>query len=673
MNLAIVLAGLVIVPSLDADRDIESDVLGRANRVAMTVVLQRALADVRRESTALQADLAAGADPGPALTRLQSARAIVRNQLAFLPSRNEAGVKALRQYIEDGDAQLEALLQPPLDAARAEQAARLGAALDDRAGRQLSMLMERDNAEGLRDTSAEFTRLHRRLGIALGAVLGALLLSVTLSVFAYRRVLRPLGSVTGSLNAVLTGRQPNSNMIETADEFGDIVRAMRRIQAQAEHIRRIAYLDPGSGLPNRNSLDAELREVRRLRPIDGTHGLLLIGVDTYVAIRSGFGTRLAEAAMRTAGERLRNLDVLPTQTFRVDAETIALLIDRGSTEAVTRVDLKRIAAEALLRLAQPVEVDEQRFLLTANAGGAVYPDDARDPEEYVNVCLEALRLARSEGAGHLRFGERGHTHRLRRHLALTEQIRSGLRQGQFVPFFQPIVDVARRKVVGAETLTRWRQPDGRVTLPSEFIFVAEGSDLIADMTRAVLARACTTFRNWNDRGYELRVSFNLSAKLLSANVLDIVREALKESSINPAHLIAEVTETALVGNVDDVSLVLDDLRNLGVTLSLDDFGTGYSSLTHLYRFDVGGLKIDPVLTRAAAQNRRVQEIIRSLVQLTSALDITLISEGVETEDDMRLMQKLGVRLMQGFHFSRAMPEEQFLDWLRNYEAGILAA
>lgn len=673
VNLAIVLAGLVIVPSLDADRDIESDVLGRANRVAMTVVLQRALADVRRESAALQADLAAGADPALALARLQSARAMVRNQLAFLPSRNEAGVTALRQYIEDGDAQLEALLQPPLDAARAEQAVRLGAALDDRAGRQLSTLMERDNAEGLRDTATEFTRLHRRLAIALGAVLGALLLSVALSVFAYRRVLRPLGSVTGSLNAVLTGRQPNSNMIETADEFGDIVRAMRRIQAQAEHIRRIAYLDPGSGLPNRNSLDAELREVRRLRPIDGTHGLLLIGVDTYVAIRSGFGTRLAEAAMRTAGERLRNLDVLPTQTFRVDAETIALLIDRGSTEAVTRVDLKRIAAEALLRLAQPVEVDEQRFLLTANAGGAVYPDDARDPEEYVNVCLEALRLARSEGAGHLRFGERGHTHRLRRHLALTEQIRSGLRQGQFVPFFQPIVDVARRKVVGAETLTRWRQPDGRVTLPSEFIFVAEGSDLIADMTRAVLARACTTFRNWNDRGYELRVSFNLSAKLLSANVLDIVREALKESSINPAHLVAEVTETALVGNVDDVSLVLDDLRNLGVMLSLDDFGTGYSSLTHLYRFDVGGLKIDPVLTRAAAQNRRVQEIIRSLVQLTSALDITLISEGVETEDDMRLMQKLGVRLMQGFFFSRAMPEEQFLDWLRNYEAGILAA
>lgn len=673
VNLAIVVAGLVIAPSLDADRGLESDLLGRANRISMAVVLQRGLADMQREAQAIDVAVASGADPATPVARLRTARQIVRNQMAFLPERSEMDIAALRRFIGDRDAQLDVLLAAPLDPPRAHQVALLTSELAHEAITQLSRQLERDNTVGLRDTTIEFARLRGRLGIALGAVLGALALSLVLSVFAYRRLLRPLGAVTGSLNAVLTGRQPTASVAETQDEFGDIVRAMRRIQAQAEHIRRIAYLDPGSGLPNRNSLEAELREVRRLRPIDGTHGLLLIGVDTYVAIRSGFGARLAEGVMRAAGERLRDLDVLPTTAFRIDAETLAILIDRGNTEAVTRVDLKRIAAETMQRFAQPLEVDEQRFLLAASAGGAIYPDDARDPDEYVNVCMEALRLARSEGPGHLRFGERGHTHRLRRHLALTEQIRSGLRQGQFVPYFQPIVDVARRKVIGAETLTRWRQPDGRVTLPGEFIFVAEGSDLIADMTRAVLSRACSTFRGWNDRGHELSVSFNLSAKLLSANVLDIVREALTESHLNPAQLVAEVTETALMGNVDDVSVVLDDLRALGVRLALDDFGTGYSSLTHLYRFDVGSLKIDPVLTRAATQSRRAQEIIRSMVMLAASLDMTLIVEGVENEDDLRLMQKLGCRVMQGFHFSRAMPEEQFLEWLRAYEAGVLAA
>jgi len=673
VNLAIVAAGLVIAPSLEGDRDLEAGLLGRSNRISMSIVLQRGISDMQREAELIRSVTAAGRNPQEAIAGLQSARAAVRNQLAFLPVQDDPALAALRDFIRQSDAQLDVLLAAPIDTDRAEQIAGVVGQLETQATHRLASQLERDNMLGTQATAAEFARLHRRLRIALGAVAGALLLSIALSVFAYRHLLRPLAAVTGSLNAVLTGREPTVDVAETQDEFGDIVRAMRRIQAQAEHIRRIAYLDPGSRLPNRNSLDAELREVRRLRPIDGTHGLLLIGIDTYVAIRSGFGSRLAEAALCAAGERLRELDVLPTQAFRIDADTIAVLIDRGNSEAVTRVDLKRIAAEIMQRFARPLEVESQRFQIAACAGGAIYPDDARDPDEYVNVCTEALRLARAEGPGHLRFGERGHTHRLRRHLALTEQIRNGLRHGQFVPFFQPIVDVTRRKVTGAETLTRWRQPDGRITLPGEFIFVAEGSDLIADMTRAVLARACTTFNGWNERGHALSLSFNLSAKLLSTNVLAIVREALRESRLDPAQLCAEVTETALMGNVEDVDTVLEELRGLGVQLALDDFGAGYSSLTHLYRFDVNAIKIDPALTRAAARIERAQEIIRSMVTLAASLKICLIVEGVESEDDVRLMQKLGCRLMQGFYFSRAMPEEQFLEWLRAYEAGVLAA
>ena len=674
INLAILLAGLVILPSLNADRDIEAALTGRANRISMSVVLQRAIGDIGRETAAIRSAIDRGiaADQIP-VARLREARSILTNQLAFLPVGDDPALAGMRRDFTLKGERIDQLLAQPLDRDSAGELERIGQELTGRGQLQLATQLERDNFRGLRDSTGEFARLRQRLAIALGAVGGALLLTTALSVFAYRRLIRPLGAVSDSLSAVLTGRPADTRLPESEDEYGDIVRAMRRIQAQADHIRRIAYLDPGSGLPNRNSLDAELREVRRLRPIDGTHGLVLIGVDTYSTIRSGFGTRLAETVLRVAGERLHDLDAMPAQTFRIDADIFAVLVDRGQSEAVTRADLKRVAAEVLMRLARPLEVEEQRFLLTCAAGAAIYPDDARDPEEYVNVCLEALRQARLEGGGHLRFGERGHTHRLRRHLALTEQIRSGIRQGQFVPFFQPIVDIARRKVVAAETLVRWRQPDGRVTLPGEFLFVAENSDLIADMTRDVLVRACRTFKGWNDRGFDIYVSFNLSTKLLTPHIMEIVREALRESNLSPSHLVAEVTETALMGNIDDVSLILDDLRNLGIRLSLDDFGTGYSSLTHLYRFDVSGIKIDPVLTRAAAQNQRVQEIIRAMSAFTQASNLGLVIEGVETEDDIRLMQKLGARMMQGFFFTRALPEDQFLEWVRNFESGALAA
>lgn len=673
VNLAILLAGLVILPSLRADRDIEAALTGRANRISMSVILQRALSDMDAEAKAIS--LAAEAGPVPLLlvARLREAHSILINQLKFLPVGDDPALAELRRYMGAGAGQIDALLATPIDVRSAAELARMTGEIRDRAQRQLLTQLQRDNLRGLGDATAEFSRLRHRLAIALGAVACTLLLSIGLSLFAYRRLVRPLGAVTDNLGAVLTGRRADARLVETNDEFGDIVRAMRRIEAQAEHIRRIAYVDAGSRLPNRNSLDADLREVRRLRPIDGSHGLLLIGIATYAAVRSGFGMRLAEAMLSAAGERLANLDSLPTQTYRIDSDVLAVLVDRGSLEAVTRAELKRVAAEALSRLAHPVEVDEQTLKLSVAAGAAIYPDDARDPEEYINVALEALQRARTEGQGTLQFGERGHTHRLRRHLALTEQIRAGIRHGQFVPYFQPIVDVARRKVIGAETLVRWRQPDGRVTMPGEFIFVAEGSDLIAGMTREVLQRACTVFKALNDRGADLQLSFNLSTKLLSTNVMEIVREALQSSGLEPARITAEVTETALMRNLDHASHVLQDLRALGVRLSLDDFGTGYSSLAHLYRFDVSGIKIDPVLTSAAGKNHRVQEIIRSMAVLAASIDISLTIEGVESEDDVRLMQKLGARTMQGFHFSRALPEEQFIEWVRTFEAGIRAA
>ena len=674
VNLAILVAGLLIAPSIRSDRTIEDDLRGRANRISMAVVMNEVLSQTHREAEAVEREVLAGGDPAAAALRLRQSLGALQGQLRFLADEDAARQVRLRAMLDtDGARMLSLLLVSPMTPEQARELSQLASQLEERAGRELSALQEESNSGGLNHALAEVRRLKGRLGTALAGVAGALALSLLLSWLAYQRLLRPLGSVTGALNAVLTGRQPARRLPETQDELGDIVRAIQKIQAQAEHIRRVAFVDAGTGLPNRNRLDAELREVRRLRPIDGTHGLVLFGIETYGSVRSGFGFRMAETMMRAAAERLHALDVLPTQVFRIEPELLGLLVDRGSAEAVTRADLKRVVAETMSRLSSPIEVEEQRFLLNISAGAALFPDDAKDAEEYVNVCVEALRQARIEGPGHLRFGERGHTHRLRKHLALSEQIRIGMRQGEFVPFFQPIVDVARRKVVGAEILVRWRQPDGRVVLPAEFIMVVENSELIRDMTRAVLAQACRTVRGWSDGGFDLTVSFNLSAKLLSPSILEITRDALRESGLPPAQLYAEITETALVGNLDVAAGILEDLRATGVRLCLDDFGTGYSSLSHLYRFDIDRIKIDPILTRAAMQGERAGELVRSMAELTERLKISMIVEGVESEADLQKLVQLGASQQQGFFFSRAMPEEQFVQWARQFEADARAA
>jgi predicted signal transduction protein with EAL and GGDEF domain len=673
VNLAIIVAGGLILPSLRPDSGLEPSLRGHANRISMSVVMDRTLTDMHVQAEAARHAQLAGGDPAPALARLRSELDALNGQARFLPDADAPQVAQIRQMIDQHAATIRQLLNDPTDAERFERLSAATLRLKVQAGHELSAVLEADNASALTRALNEFTHLRGQLGFALASVIGALMLSLIVSVLAYRRLVKPLGAVTGGLNAVLTGHKPSQSLQETQDEFGDIVRAIRKLQAQAEHIRRIAYLDPGTGLPNRNALDAELREVRRLRPIDGSHGLVLVTVNTYASLRSGFGFRLAEAVMQAASERLRVLDALPVTVFRIDAETLALLVDRGIAEAVTRADLKRITAEAFSRLGTPVEVEEQRFLLGLSAGAAIYPDDARDAEEYINVCIEAAKQARVQGFGQLRFGERGHTHRLRKHLALAEQIRMGLREGQFVPFFQPIVDVRRGKVISAEVLVRWRQPDGRVVLPGEFIPVAENSEVIRDMTRSVLAQACRSVRAWSERGYTLSVSFNLSAKLLTPHILTIVRDALYESGLPPDQLVAEITETALVSHESDVDEILQTLRDMGIRLCLDDFGTGYSSLTHLYRFAIDRIKIDPVVSRAAAQNPRAAEIIRGMADLAQRLGMSIVVEGVENDEDAQRLEQLGCVNQQGFRYSRAMPEDQFIDWARRYESRADAA
>ncbi|QHS10240.1 bifunctional diguanylate cyclase/phosphodiesterase [Sinimarinibacterium sp. NLF-5-8] len=672
VNLAIALAGAMIVPSTNTDLNVEPELRNRANRVQIVLVLQSALAEAHQQAELAYQAVVAQTDPASPLKNLALQLDSADAQLRFLTDPRTP--ETLRPLFDATVPPIRLLLmEQPLTDQTAAQLRELTQRLQYQAQRTFIQILQDHNHQGLASATQGLQALRRQLQWALISVGGALLLSLGLSVWAYRRLIRPLGAVTSNLNAVLTGHRPNRSLQETQDEFGDIVRAIHKLQAQAEHIRRIAYEDGGSNLPNRNRLEAELREVRRLRPIDGTHGLIMLSISNYESLRSGFGFRVAEGLMRAAGQRLQNLDHMPTTVFRVEPSALAILIDRGIAEAVTRVDLKRLVAEAFARLASPLDIDHQHIIVEPAAGAAIYPDDARDADEYINVSLEAMRLAQAKGPGSLLFGERGHTHRLRKQLALTEQIRLGLREGQFVPFFQPIIDAATHKVAGAEMLVRWRQPDGRVVLPGEFMRIVEGSEIIHEMTHDVLSQACRAIVGWPQRRMPLTVSFNVSARLLTPQILHICRDALSQSGLSPAQLMAEITETAVIDQHNNPAEILRALKAMGIRVCLDDFGTGYSSFAHLYSYDVDRIKIDAVVTRAAAQNQRAAEIIRSMAQLAARMGASLVAEGIETTEDAARLRDLGCNLQQGFLYARAVPADQFIEWAQRFEANASAA
>jgi methyl-accepting chemotaxis protein len=239
VNLAVAVAGLMIVPSLRSDQTLEPNLRARANRISMSVVMATALREAHYQAVLAQYAVDAGTDPAPALRRLEQELDGSLGQLRFLPPGPLA--TEVSNLLTGGAVPIKALLQQqPLTPAAAAELSALTLDLQQRAGRAFAALLEENNTNGLAEALSGLGRLRDQLGIALGSVAGALLLSMGLSIFAYRRLIKPLGAVTGSLNAVLTGHQPSERLQETRDEFGDIVRAIRKLQAQAEHIRRIA-------------------------------------------------------------------------------------------------------------------------------------------------------------------------------------------------------------------------------------------------------------------------------------------------------------------------------------------------------------------------------------------------------------------------------------------------
>jgi EAL domain-containing protein (putative c-di-GMP-specific phosphodiesterase class I) len=243
------------------------------------------------------------------------------------------------------------------------------------------------------------------------------------------------------------------------------------------------------------------------------------------------------------------------------------------------------------------------------------------------------------------------------------ELRRALDEGQLVLHFQPKVDLQSGRVVGAEALVRWQHPRGLIA-PAEFVPVAERTGLIKPLSRYVLDRALCQCRAWRDDGLELRVSVNLSARnLLDPTLPEDVLRLLTKWGIPEELLELEITESTIMIDPKRAMEVLARLHTMGIALSIDDFGTGYSSLVYLKELPVNELKIDRTFVARMAENRGDAFIVRSTIDLAHNLRLKVVAEGVEDEETLRELGRLGCNIVQGFHVSRPLPPDEFRAWL----------
>ena len=411
----------------------------------------------------------------------------------------------------------------------------------------------------------------------------------------------------------------------------------------------LAYEDMLTGLHNHRKM-IELIDGALVGRAQGEMlTLAFLDLDGLKDINDALGHRVGDALLKAFAARIK--DILPPRAFcgRFDGDEFALVIagpDVAAAEAAT--------ASLAGALSRPFWIDEQVVQVGVTAGLAHAPRDAQSRDELIRCADLALRAAKKKHRGGIVYFEPAMEVEFDDRRFLEKELRRALDEKALEVDYQPIVSADGIHIVGAEALLRWTHPQRGAIPPMQFVAVAEQSGLIARLGEFVLRRAIADARRWPG----LYVAVNLSpVQVRDPALVELVSDTLAKNGVAPSRLMLEVTEGVLIDNPDDAKARLDALKALGVRLALDDFGTGYSSLTYLQRFNFDKLKIDRGFVTPLGRNAGSNALMQAIVALGRALDLTLLAEGVETEEQRVLLRLAGCEEMQGYLFAHPGPRE----------------
>jgi len=415
--------------------------------------------------------------------------------------------------------------------------------------------------------------------------------------------------------------------------------------------------DALTGLPNRDIfVDRVERAVLHVNRIGGSVALLMMGLDRFSLVNDALGHAAGDHLLTEVARRLRQCIRETDTAVRLDGDKFALVM------TIAGVDDSVIVAEKVLAaVKEPFAIDGQDVVVTFSIGIALYPQDAVDASALIKQAENALHHAKVSGRNNYQFFSKDMNNKAKSRLDLESRMRRALANEEFVVFYQPKVSAENNRIVGAESLIRWIDPDKGMVNPGEFIPVAEETGLIEQIGTWVLRRSCLQLREWQDQGLNtVKVSVNVSARQFKSRaLLDIVTGVLAETCLDPKWLELEITESMLMNDVETAVRKMTALRDLGLGLSIDDFGTGYSSLSYLGRFPITTLKIDRAFIADVDRNPKTAEIARAIIGLSRGLNLEVVAEGCEIEAHIQFLKDNGCDTVQGFYYSRPVPADQF--------------
>jgi diguanylate cyclase (GGDEF)-like protein/PAS domain S-box-containing protein len=430
--------------------------------------------------------------------------------------------------------------------------------------------------------------------------------------------------------------------------FGEEVTERKRVEDRLLHH---ALHDPLTGLPNRHLFMERLgRALQRFHAEGGLYAVLFLDLDRFKVVNDSLGHHVGDELLQVIAERLRASVRMNDTVARFGGDEFAVLLE----ELVDVDEASQIAGRLGQTVAAPVNLSGYEVFTSASVGIALCTSGLDRPEYLLRNADVAMYRAKGSGAGRYEVFDRGMHAQAMARLQLETDLRRALVRGEFRLRYQPIVSLTSGRITGVEALVRWNHPDRGMTSPVEFIPTAEETGLIIPLGAWVLGEACRQLAVWRQefRHARIALSVNLSAKQFGqADLVERIRDVLRESGLDPRHLKLEITESAVIDNPGSAGAMLAQLKELGVQVQMDDFGTGYSSLSSLHSLPLDGLKIDRSFVSRMLENHATRQMVRTIALLARGLDLAVVAEGVETAEQLEEVRGMGCDYAQGYLFA----------------------
>jgi diguanylate cyclase (GGDEF)-like protein len=455
-----------------------------------------------------------------------------------------------------------------------------------------------------------------------------------------------------------------------------IVQDITELKQAEDQIRYLAFYDNLTGLANRSLFREHWAKIQPLAERSGRKiAILFIDLDHFKRVNDTLGHPVGDKVLITVADRLKGVLRQSDVVSRGPAEQPSSIISRLGGDEFTVLcanfaslgHIATLAERITQAIERPIVIDNQHIALSASVGISVYPDDSDDIDVLLKNADTAMYEAKEKGRNNYQFFQSQMNDAANARFQLANSLRRALSNNEFVLYYQPQFCNQTRKMTGVEALIRWMDPEAGLVPPFKFLPFAEESGFIHAINDWVITTACSQAKTWVDSGLfdDCRMAINISGqnvnfKKLAARIIEV----LEETGLDPRHLELELTERVMMENTDEAVTSLKQFKEMGIAIAIDDFGTGYSALSHLQIFPLTTLKIDKSFVQNISKTDNSISLLHSIVGIAKSFDLKVIAEGVETEDQLRVLDAIECDELQGYLFSRPITREALEQGLR---------